>query len=205
MTNYLVEAEKIAPELIALRREFHRDPEMGNQEFHTAARIEACLNGWGIPTRRLLDTAVVGRLEGGKPGPVAALRSDMDALPLQEATGCDFASQNAGVMHACGHDVHMAAALGAARLLAARREELPGAVVFLFQPDAEGWGGAQRMIDAGALEGVVAQGDEAAAGGLQHLLDVLAAGAGGGFRHHALPLLLCQADQKWGSVCAGPQ
>ena len=154
MTNYLSEARAIAAELCALRRDFHRHPELGNREHRTAERIEAYLRDLGIPTRRLTDTAVVGRLEGALPGPVVALRADMDALPLQEATGADFASENPGVMHACGHDVHMAAALGAARLLAARRGLLPGAVVFLFQPDEEGRGGAQRMIDAGALEGV---------------------------------------------------
>jgi len=154
MPNYLIEAQSIAPELTELRRTFHMDPELGNREFHTAERIEAALKGWGIPTRRLLDTAVVGRLDGALPGPVAALRADMDALPLTEVTGADFASRNPGVMHACGHDVHMTAALGAARLLANRRQSLKGSVVFLFQPDEEGRGGAQRMIDAGALEGV---------------------------------------------------
>ena len=154
MPDTLSQAEIIAPELTALRREFHMDPELGNREFHTAARVEAALNGWGIATRRLLDTAVVGRLEGGLPGPTVALRADMDALPLTEATGVAFASRNPGVMHACGHDVHIAAALGAARLLADRRRTLPGSVVFLFQPDEEGRGGARRMIDAGALEGV---------------------------------------------------
>ena len=148
------EAENIADELAALRRAFHMDPELGNREYHTAARIEAALNGWGIPTRRLLDTAVVGVLKCALPGPCVALRADMDALPLTETTGAGFASRNPGVMHACGHDVHMTAALGAARLLASHREALPGSVVFLFQPDEEGRGGAQRMIDAGALEGV---------------------------------------------------
>lgn len=154
MIDYIKQAQAIAPQIAALRRDFHRHPELGNREFRTAERVEACLNGLGIPARRLLDTAVVARLEGGRPGPVAALRSDMDALPLTEATGAAFASENPGVMHACGHDVHLAAALGAARLLADRREELPGAVVFLFQPDEEGRGGAERMIAAGALEGV---------------------------------------------------
>ena len=154
MIDYLSEAQSLAPDLTALRRAFHMDPELGNQEFRTAERIEAALNGWGIPTRRLLDTAVVGRLDGALPGPVVALRADMDALPLTEATGADFASRNPGVMHACGHDVHMTAALGAARLLAKHRQTLKGSVVFLFQPDEEGRGGAQRMIDAGALEGV---------------------------------------------------
>lgn len=154
MIDYIKQAQAIAPQIAALRRDFHRHPELGNREYRTAERVEACLNGWGIPARRLLDTAVVARLEGGRPGPVAALRADMDALPLIEATGAEFASENPGVMHACGHDVHLAAALGAARLLADRREELPGAVVFLFQPDEEGRGGVERMIAAGALEGV---------------------------------------------------
>jgi amidohydrolase len=154
MPDYLIEAQGIASELAGLRHAFHMDPELGNREFHTASRIEAALNGWGIPTRRMLDTAVVGRLDGALQGRVAALRADMDALPLTEVTGAEFASRNPGVMHACGHDVHMTAALGAARLLAAHRDALKGSVVFLFQPDEEGRGGAQRMIEAGALEGV---------------------------------------------------
>ena len=154
MFDYLAAARGISGDIIALRRAFHRHPETGNREFETAARIEACLNGWGIPCRRMLDTAVVARLDGAQPGPVVALRADIDALPLTEATGVEYASQTPGVMHACGHDVHMAAALGAAKLLADRRESLRGSVVLLFQPDEEGRGGAQRMIDAGALEGV---------------------------------------------------
>ena len=154
MTDYLTEAERIAPELMALRREFHRHPELGNQEFQTAGRIERELAKLGIASRRMLGTAVVGVLAGGQPGKTVALRSDIDALPIDEGTGADFASENPGVMHACGHDVHMTAALGAARLLAGRRGRLPGTVVFLFQPDEEGRGGAERMIAAGAVEGV---------------------------------------------------
>lgn len=154
MTDYLARANAIAEELTALRHSFHRRPELGNREFETAARIEAFLASCDIPTRRLLDTAVVGCLTGGREGRTAALRADMDALPLQEATDAAFASEIPGVMHACGHDVHMAAALGAAKLLAARRASLAGTVIFLFQPDEEGFGGAQRMIDAGALNGV---------------------------------------------------
>ena len=154
MTDYLALAKELAPELAALRHTLHRRPELGNREFETAARVEAFLHECGIPTKRLLETAVVGTLTGGRDGKTAALRADMDALPLREATGADFASEIPGVMHACGHDIHMTAALGAAKLLAARRAELPGTVAFLFQPDEEGNGGAQRMIDAGALDGV---------------------------------------------------
>ena len=154
MTDYLARARAIAADLAALRHALHRCPELGNREVRTAERIEAELNALGIPARRMLDTAVVGTLTGDLPGKTVALRADMDALPLVEATGADFASENPGCMHACGHDVHMSAALGAARLLAARRESLRGTVVFLFQPDEEGRGGAQRMIEAGALSGV---------------------------------------------------
>ncbi len=154
MTDFLAEAQQIAPELKALRNAFHRDPELGNREYRTAARIEAYLRDLGIGTRRVTETAVVGVLRGAASGRTAALRADMDALPLEEATGADFASENPGVMHACGHDVHIAAALGAAKLLSAHRGSLPGNTVFLFQPDEEGSGGAKRMIDAGALEGV---------------------------------------------------
>lgn len=145
------EAEALQPELTALRREFHRHPELGNQEFETASRIEACLEAWGISCRRLLGTAVVGELRGSRPGGTAALRADMDALPVREDTGAPFISQVPGVMHACGHDFHMAAVLGAAKLLAAHREELPGTVKLFFQPDEEGSGGAERMVAAGCM------------------------------------------------------
>ena len=154
MTDYFAEANTIAPELAALRRAFHQRPELGNHEYETAARIEAFLSSCGIPTKRLLDTAVVGTLTGGDEGRTVALRADMDALPLTETTGVDYASEVPGVMHACGHDVHLAAVLGAAKLLAAHRDTLRGSVVFLFQPDEEGTGGARRMIDAGVLDGV---------------------------------------------------
>ena len=154
MPDYLSQARSLAPELSALRESIHREPELGNREFKTAEKIERFLRGLGIETERLLGTAVAGRLRGGLPGPAAALRADMDALPLDEETNAAFASETPGVMHACGHDVHTAAALGAAKLLSARRESLPGSVVFLFQPDEEGSGGAKRMIEAGVLDGV---------------------------------------------------
>ena len=154
--DFLKEAEAISPELLELRRAIHRCPELGNHEFKTSARIEAFLNTLGIETQRMLDTAVVGTLRGALPGPTVALRADMDALPVTEATGCAFASENPGVMHACGHDVHMSAALGAAKLLSSHRDALRGTVKFFFQPDEEGSGGAQRMIDAGCMAGVEA-------------------------------------------------
>ena len=149
--QWLREAEELAPELAALRRKIHRCPEVGNQEFQTAETIEACLHACGVETKRLTDTAVLGTLRGGRPGPAAALRADMDALPVTEETGVEYASVRPGVMHACGHDVHVTAALGAVMLLSRHRQELPGTVKFFFQPDEEENGGARRMIEAGCM------------------------------------------------------
>lgn len=154
------DAERFADEIKELRMTIHRHPEMGNREYKTAALIEGYLSDLGIETVRVLDTAVVGILSGGDADAesghmkTVALRADMDALPLMEITGAAFASEEPGVMHACGHDVHTAAALGAARLLSEHRDKLKGKVVFLFQPDEEGYGGADRMIKTGCLDGV---------------------------------------------------
>jgi len=150
--DFLTEAKEISAELYALRESFHKDPELGNLEFRTADKIEAFLHDCGIETKRLTETAVLGILYGGKAGKTAALRADMDALPLPEQTGARFSSENPGIMHACGHDIHMTAALGAAKLLSRHKDCLQGSVRFLFQPDEEGFGGAERMIAAGALE-----------------------------------------------------
>lgn len=155
-TDWLAEVWEIADDVLALRRTLHRRPELGNREFETAALLEARLQELGCETKRLTETALLGRLRGALPGRCAALRADMDALPIEEATGAAFASETPGRMHACGHDVHMAAALGAVQLLARHRDTLPGEVVVLLQPDEEGDGGAARMIAAGALEGVEA-------------------------------------------------
>lgn len=152
--NTFDRAQACANKFYAIRERIHRHPEMGNQEFKTAALVEETLRGLGIETQRVTETGVVGTLTGGRPGKTAALRADMDALPVTETTGVDFASETPGVMHACGHDVHTTAALGAAMLLAEHRETLPGTVKFFFQPDEEGNGGARRMIAAGCMEGV---------------------------------------------------
>ena len=152
--DWLREAEAISPEITALRETLHRRPEPGNQELETAKLIERTLQACGIEIGRMLDTAVVGTLTLGKPGPCVALRADMDALPVTEQTHAVCSSEVPGVMHACGHDVHMAAALGAAMLLGKHRDDLCGTVKFFFQPDEEGTGGAQRMIAAGCMEGV---------------------------------------------------
>ncbi|HUY42038.1 MAG TPA: M20 family metallopeptidase [Candidatus Dormibacteraeota bacterium] len=142
----------IVARTIELRRAIHRTPELGFEEHATAALVEEELDRLAIPHRRVAGTGVVGVLRGGKPGRVAALRADMDALPVQERTGLAFASGVAGVMHACGHDAHTAMLLGAAHVLAAQRETLAGSVVLLFQPAEEGPGGAQPMIDEGVLD-----------------------------------------------------
>ncbi len=152
--NTFHKAQSYKSKLYALREQIHRHPELGNHEYLTADLVEKTLNGLGIETERLTETAVIGTLRGGKPGLTVALRADMDALPVTEDSGAVFSSETPGVMHACGHDVHTAAALGAAMLLAEEREELPGTVKFFFEPDEEGSGGARRMIAAGCMEGV---------------------------------------------------
>ena len=154
--NFLTEAEKLRGKLTEIRKEFHRIPEIGDNEFKTAALIEKYLDENGIPHRRVIGTGITARVDGKLPGKNSAIRSDIDALPVNESTGCDFASQNPGMMHACGHDIHITGALGAAMILNSHKDELAGSVTFLFQPNEEGDGGAQRMIEAGCLEGVEA-------------------------------------------------
>ena len=152
--NTFDRAKAYADKLYSIREQIHRHPELGNQEYRTAELVEYTLHALGIETRRVTETAVVGTLVGGSAGKTAALRADMDALPVTEASGADFMSETPGLMHACGHDIHTTAALGAAMILAEHRETLPGTVKFFFQPDEEGNGGARRMISAGCMEGV---------------------------------------------------
>ena len=154
--NFLAEAESLRDKLTEIRKEFHRIPEIGDNEFHTAELIEHYLDMAGISHRRVINTGIIAKVEGKLPGNHCAVRSDIDALPITENTGCDFASKNPGFMHACGHDVHITGALGAAMILQSHRDELPGTVTFIFQPNEEGDGGAKRMIEAGCLEGVSA-------------------------------------------------
>ncbi|MBV8332134.1 MAG: amidohydrolase [Candidatus Eremiobacteraeota bacterium] len=142
----------VADRVVELRRAIHRRPELGFEEHETAALIERELDALGIPHRRLATTGVVGVVAGTHPGRVAALRADMDALPVGERTGLPFASEVEGKMHACGHDAHTAMLLGAARVLSQRRDELHGTTVLIFQPAEEGPGGAEPMIAEGALD-----------------------------------------------------
>ncbi len=147
----LVPAETAAY-AIALRRAIHRHPELGFEEVRTAALVESELDALGIEHRRVAGTGVVGIIRGARPGRTAALRADMDALPITEQSGEACASEIPGKMHACGHDAHTAMLLGAARILAGRRATLAGNVVLIFQPAEEGPGGAEPMIAAGVLD-----------------------------------------------------
>jgi len=141
-----------ADDLTALRRDFHRHPEIGFAEHRTSARVAELLESWGITvTRGLGGTGVVGVLEGNRPGRSIGLRADMDALPMEEMTNLPYASQTPGVFHGCGHDGHTTILLGAARYLAETRD-FAGRAVFIFQPAEEGLGGARAMIRDGLFE-----------------------------------------------------
>jgi amidohydrolase len=160
-TDLLPVARTFAADLVAIRRDLHRHPELGFQEVRTSGVVAAALEALGLDVRRGVGrTGVVADIVGA-PGRCVALRADMDALPIHEQAEHDYASTVDGVMHACGHDAHTAGLIGAARLLVGLRDrgELPGTVRLLFQPceetvDAEGKSGATRMLEDGALDGV---------------------------------------------------
>lgn len=151
-TGIQEEANALAPAMEEIFTTLHQHPELGRREVDTQKLILERLDALGIESAAIAGTGVVGILRGVLPGRTAALRADVDALPIREETGLSYASRVPGVMHACGHDFHAAALLGAAALLASRRERLPGTVKFFFQPDEEGEGGAERMVAAGCME-----------------------------------------------------
>jgi amidohydrolase len=147
------EAAAIAGEIAELRHAIHREPEIGLDLPKTQAKVLAALDGLPLEISTGRDlSSVTAVLRGGRPGPVVLLRGDMDALPVTEETGLPYASAIRGAMHACGHDTHTAMLAGAARVLSARRADLPGTVVFMFQPGEEGYAGARYMIGEGVLE-----------------------------------------------------
>lgn len=160
------QAESIESKVIEWRRDFHQNPELGNQEVRTAGIVAKHLRNLGMDVREnVAVTGVVGVLKGGKPGPVVALRADMDALPVTERVDIPFRStvktifndQETGVMHACGHDAHVAILMGVAEVLAAHKKDIAGTVKFIFQPAEEGIAGltsfgAKQMVEQGALE-----------------------------------------------------
>ena len=156
-------ASAVQPQVVEWRRWFHQNPELSNREFNTSARIAGILRGMGLePRTGIAHTGVTAIIEGGLPGPLVAIRTDIDGLPVVEQTGLPFAStarseyngQDVGVMHACGHDAHMSMVLGAAKILNDMKAELPGSVMLIFQPAEEGPpgnedGGASMMLDEG--------------------------------------------------------
>ncbi|MQM28099.1 M20 metallopeptidase family protein [Glycomyces albidus] len=151
--DFREEAAAIRGDLIALRRELHQIPEIGLDLPKTQAAVLRALEGLPLEiTLGQTSTAVTAVLRGGRPGPAVLLRGDMDALPVTEENDAEYVSRHAGTMHACGHDLHTAGLVGAARLLAAHKNELAGDVVFMFQPGEEGWDGAGHMIAEGVLE-----------------------------------------------------
>ncbi len=148
-----MDANSLRGELVAWRRDFHRHPELALQEHRSAGIIAEELRGLGYEVEtEVADTGVVGLLQGSESGPVVMARFDMDALAVLEENETDYASENQGVMHACGHDGHMAIGLGVATLMARYRERLPGTVKLVFQPGEEGARGAPLMVEAGVLE-----------------------------------------------------
>ena len=159
MTDFLAKAQELFNYTCDLRRDFHMHPELGFEEIRTAGIIAKELNELGLETTTgIAKTGVVALLEGAKPGPVVLLRFDMDALPIEEETGAEYASTVSGKMHACGHDGHVAVGLTVARILNEMRDELAGTVKFVFQPaeegvvNQEGRSGAGQMIYEGVLE-----------------------------------------------------
>lgn len=159
-------AAAVQPQVVEWRRWFHQNPELSNREFNTSAKIAEILRDMGLePQTGIAHTGVIAIIEGGLPGPLVAIRTDIDGLPVVEQTGLPFAStarseyngQDVGVMHACGHDAHMSMVLGAAKILNDNKAELPGSVMLIFQPAEEGPpagedGGASMMLDEGIFE-----------------------------------------------------
>ncbi|MBI5295278.1 MAG: amidohydrolase [Chloroflexi bacterium] len=158
MSDFLNQALELFPYTQTLRRDFHMHPELGFNEIRTGGIVARELEALGLEvTKGIGKTGVVGLLEGAKPGPTLLIRFDMDALPITEETGAEYASHNAGVMHACGHDGHTAIGLTVAKMLHARRDQWAGTVKFVFQPaeetlGEEGLGGAEMMIRDGVLD-----------------------------------------------------
>ena len=145
-------AQEINDWSVEQRRYFHSHPELSYKEYNTTEKIKAELESMGIRTKSITETGIVGILEGSQKGKVLGMRADIDALPVKEATGLPFASENEGIMHACGHDFHITSLLGAAKILSGFKDQLKGTVKFIFQPAEELTTGAKAMIDAGVLK-----------------------------------------------------
>jgi amidohydrolase len=152
-TNFHAEAEKLFPWMVERRRDFHRHPELGFQEFRTAGIVAQELQALGMEvTTGVGKTGVVGLIEGERPGPTVLLRFDMDALPIHETNKTDYVSETANVMHACGHDGHTTMGLAVAKILWPLRQQMAGTLKLVFQPAEEGLGGAEAMVADGVLD-----------------------------------------------------
>ena len=146
------DVKAVAPDVVAIRRDVHQHPEAGFKETRTADLIERRLAAIRVDAKRIAGTGILATIKGAKPGPTMLVRADIDGLPVTELNEVPYRSQVPGMMHACGHDGHVATALGAATVLAGRRDKLAGTIKFMFQPAEEGPGGAMPMIEAGILD-----------------------------------------------------
>lgn len=153
MISIIEEANALFEYTQSLRRDFHQHPELGFKEYRTSEIVSRELKSFGLAVKTgIAGTGVSALIEGNKPEPVVLIRFDMDALPLQEETGAEYASINPGVMHACGHDAHTAIGITVAKILQLHKEEIPGTIKVVFQPAEEGLGGAEKMVEEGILE-----------------------------------------------------
>jgi amidohydrolase len=153
LQNVRLQVRSLHAQVITWRRQIHQHPELGFEETLTAQFITQKLDQWGIDyTSGIAKTGIVATIQGDRPGPVLGIRADMDALPIQEENELEYRSKHPGKMHACGHDAHVAIALGTACYLAAHRHTFSGTVKIIFQPAEEGPGGAKPMIEAGVLQ-----------------------------------------------------
>jgi len=148
---------EILPEIIRLRHQFHSQPELSNKEFKTTQKISEVLESWKIPiVKTNLNTGLLAEIKGDRPGPTIALRADIDGLPILEKTNLKFKSQNDGIMHACGHDLHFSSLLGAAYILNSQKDSLRGTIKLLFQPAEEDGHGGDQVLEKHVLDGVQA-------------------------------------------------
>ncbi len=154
MSNMLDRAKLIEDYVIAFRRDLHENPELSGEEYRTQEKIMDKLDKLGIPYKKCGNTSLIATIKGNKSGKTIALRGDIDALPIKEESGVEFASKNPGIMHACGHDTHTSMLLGAAKILSEMKDDIAGEVRFFFQEGEETFTGAKKIIEAGGMKGV---------------------------------------------------
>lgn len=151
MNKIMEQAIAIKDDIVSYRRTIHANPEVGTELPMTKKFVMDKLKEFGYEPQEICESGIVATISGPKPGKTFLLRADMDALPMEETTDCDFAAKN-GNMHSCGHDMHSAMLLGAAKLLKQNQDQIEGTVKLVFQPDEEGFTGAKAMIEAGVLQ-----------------------------------------------------